>query len=160
VLFVVDATAIVSVPRLVGNPDEVFEGLSDAVADSDLCYCNEVLDELARIARDTDALNWARTNSVNRCHNGAGLNALEWVGHDFGEIVDVTTRDTQEPASQYVIAQALELRENKHEITVVTEDIREKPTRASLREACEHFRLPWINCLELLDELGLLEDEN
>jgi hypothetical protein len=153
--YVVDAPALVSVPLQAPDPADVFTSMVEFVKNNELCYANEVVDELGRTARGEQPLMWAQACAGNRCNRGAAYNYAEWVGHDFPDIVDTTARDTQESAAPYVVAQALELRDAGLEVTVVTEDVHRKPTRASVREACEHFELRCITLGEFLAETGL-----
>lgn len=157
-LYILDGPAIVSVPLQVENPSEVFLGMTRLLENGDLCFCGEILDELDRLARGEQALVWARSSAGNRAHKGAAYPSIEWVAQDFEAIIDTTARDTQEPAALYVVAQALELRDTGHDVTVVSEDRRPKPTRACLLEACEHFGLRCIALLDFLREVSLLAE--
>jgi hypothetical protein len=159
-MYVLDGPAIVSVPLQVANPSDVFLGLTDLLDARELCFCNEVLDELDRIAKGEPALVWARSSAPNRAHKGSAYRYSVWVGHDFRELTDTTARDTQESAATYVVAQALELRDAGEDVTVVSEDRRPKPTRASLLQACEHFGLLCISVREFLVEVGLLDEDD
>jgi hypothetical protein len=156
VVYVVDAPALVVVPLSVADPNEVFLGLTALLNDGELCFCNEVVDELERTAKGEAPLVWVSGNAANRVHRGPAYNSIEWVAQDFPAIVDTTVRDTHESAALYVCAQALELSEGR-DVTVVTEDLRAKPTRTSL--ACEHFELRWLALLQFLNEVELLDDE-
>jgi hypothetical protein len=158
-LYVIDAPAIVSVPLEVGDPNTVFLGMTRLLDDNCLCFSDDVVDELERTARGEQPLVWAKGAADKRAHKGASYNYVLWVGHDFPSIIDVTARDTQESAAMYVVAQALELRDAGHDVTVVSEDRYAKPTRASVLDACEHFGLPCIELVEFLSELGLLAEE-
>jgi hypothetical protein len=155
-MYVIDGPAIVSVAIRVADPSQVYLGMTDLLDAGQLCFPNEVLEELERTARNEQPLVWARGCSPNRTHKGAAYNYIEWVGHDFPRLIDTTARDTQESGAVYVVAQALALDDAKVEVAVVSEDVLPKPTRASVHEACEHFELPRLRLLEFLDEAGLL----
>jgi hypothetical protein len=159
-MYVVDGPAIVSVPLNVGEPSKVFLGMTEMLNDAKLCFCDQVVTELERIAKDEQPLVWAKGCSANRAHKGAAYNFIAWVTVDFSDLVDETARDTQEAAAVYVVAQALALRDAGLDVTVVSEDRYRKPTRASVREACEHFGLRCIALVEFLDEVGLLAAED
>ncbi len=158
-LYVLDGPAILSVSLEVSDENAVFVGLSELLDDGDLCFCDEVLPELDRLAKGEAGRTWARTAAPNRAHKGASYLAIEFVAQDFSEIIDTTARDTQESAALYVVAQALELRDAGREVIVVSQDRRPKPTRASVLEACEHFGLPCISLPEFLEQVGLLEQD-
>ena len=159
-LYVLDGSSIVSVPILVGDYNEAFIGMTDLLAGGDVCFCDEVIDELARTARNEQPYVWARTSAASRAHKGAQYPTIEYVVQDFDAIIDETARDTQEPAALYVVAQALELQRKGREVVVVSQDRMPKPTRASVLEACEHFELRCISLLEFLEEVDLLADDD
>lgn len=162
-IYVVDGPAIVSVPLIAPDPSAVFLGMTDLLNDGNLCFPNEVVDELERTARKESPLMWAKGCAPNRTNKGAPYRFIEWVGQDFPSLIDATARDTHETGAVYVVAQALALKEAKIAVSVVTNDIREKPTRASTLQACEHFKLPCLELAEFLATVGLLtqdEDES
>jgi len=159
VLYVLDGPAVVSVPLEVDDANVVFLAMTDLLDNGDLCFCNEVVDELERTARGEPPLVWAKTAGPNRAHKGAAYDYWEWVAHKFEAIIDTTARDTQVSAALQVVAQALELRDAGRDVTVVSEDRRPKPTRASVLEVCEFFGLRCIALVEFLEELGLLASE-
>lgn len=158
VLYVLDGPAIVTVSLEVSDDNEVFMGLTDLLDDGEVCFCDEVVPELERLAKGDPALTWAKTAAPNRAYKGASYLTIEFVAQDFKEIIDTTARDTQESAALYVVAQALELRDNGVEVTVVSQDRHSKPTRASVLEACQHFGLPCITLLKFLEQVSLLEE--
>ena len=114
---------------------------------------------LERLAKGDPALTWAKAAAPNRAHKGASYLNIEFVAQDFEEIIDTSARDTQESAALYAVAQALELRDNDIEVTVVTEDRFPKPTRASVLEACQHFGLRCLSLREFLEEAELLDED-
>lgn len=154
-LYVLDAPAVVSVMWLAKDPTAVFDALTDLVTDRKVCFCDEVLTELERTARRETALTWAKSVAGARTNKGAGYSMIVWVGHDFSDIVDTTAKASAESCAPWVIAQALELQKAHVDVTVVTEDLKRKVTRASVREACEHFGIEWMTLTEFLDHAGI-----
>lgn len=143
-------------PLLVDDPNMVYDGLTDLVNKRQLCFCDEVVVELERIARREYPLTWAKGIAGNRTNRGAGYGSAVWVGHDFSSIVDPTAKASAESAALYVVAQAVEL-DKAADVTVVTEDLKEKPTRSCVRQACEHFNIRWLGLVEFLIEVDLVE---
>jgi hypothetical protein len=139
--------AIVSVALVAPDPSAAFLGMTDLLGEGKLCFPNEVVEELERIARKEAPLMWAKGCSPSRTNKGAPYPFIEWVGQDFPDLVDATARDTQETGAVYVVAQALALKDANLGVTVVTNDIRAKPTRASTQEACVHFKIPSRPCV-------------
>jgi hypothetical protein len=155
VQYVFDASAIVSVQLCSVAPNVVLAEMARRLNAGGLCFCNEVLDELERLARDEAPLAWAVASASSRANKGAPYKCIAWVAEDFKAIVDETARSTQEPAALYAVAQALDLKLAKREITVVTEDVRTKPTRASVKDACDHFDIRCIDLEDYIEEVGL-----
>lgn len=60
---------------------------------------------------------------------------VQWVVHNVPELVDPGA--TEETDHVDVLAHAVHLRDLTHEVTVVTQDWGEKPTRVALGEACD-----------------------
>jgi Domain of unknown function (DUF4411) len=156
VVYVLDGSSIVSVPILIAEPNETFIELASMLDSGRICFCDEVVSELARTARGEAPYVWARTSAASRRYKGAQYPTIEYVAQEFAQIIDPGVSDTQECAALYVLAQALELARRGLQVTVVTEDRRPKPTRASVAQACEHFTLRCITLLDLLAELDLL----
>jgi hypothetical protein len=152
VIYVVDTSTVIAVQVARTDTDACFIAMTGLVNESRLCFPNEVVEELERLGKDGPSLNWAKAVSNSRCHKGAPYNYTEWVLAEFGGLVDLTASATQESAAVYVAAQALQIRNNGNELAVVTEDIRDKPTRRCLLDACEHFDLPYLRMTEFLDD--------
>ena len=153
-VYVIDVSAVIAVQLQASDPDACFVRMIDLAGDGRLTFPNEVLDELERLARDEPALGWAKGVAPLREHKGAPYTYPAWVLSQFDVILDRTASASNEPSAVFVIAQALQLAESR-DVTVVTEDVREKPTRACLRDACERFNLRWIQVPEFLDETGI-----
>jgi hypothetical protein len=158
-IYVLDGPAIVSVALVVPDPNAVFLGMTDLLNEGKLCFPNEVVEELERIARNEAPLVWAKGCAPSRTNKGAPYPFIEWVGQDFPDLIDTTARDTQESGAVYVVAQALTLEDANLSVTVVTNDVRAKPTRASTQQACQHFKIPCMELVDFLAALDLLQDE-
>lgn len=140
-LYVADSAAIIEVQNSRPNSSACFNGMTALVEESSLCFPDEVIEELGRLAKDEAGHVWARAVSGSRCHRGAPFNYVTWVLQECSGLVDATALASQEPAAVYVAAQALQLSNDGKEVAVVTEDVHEKPTRQCLAEACERLEL-------------------
>jgi Domain of unknown function (DUF4411) len=154
-LYVVDTAALLSIQN--GRPDSAncFLGMTDLVNESRLCFPTEVVEELERLAKEEGALVWAKTAASSRCHKGAQYNYVAWVLETCEDIVDKSAQASQEPAVPYVAAQALELKTEKFDVSIVTEDILEKPTRMCLRQACEDLEIPHMRIQKFFEETNM-----
>lgn len=62
----------------------------------------------------------------------------------------VDPNKTREDGDPYLIALALQLIDEGHDVCVVTNDTRTNPTRISLAAACDHVDVPWCDLDEFL----------
>jgi len=151
-----DAPALVSIGfRDSGTAQAILNGLSTMVQDGSLCFCEQVVNELDWSADGEVTLLWAKATTGSLAHKGADYSLVEWVGIRFGALIDDSARASRESAAPYVVAQALSFQRKRAKVTVVTEDLASKPTRASLAEACAFFRLRTLDLDGFLDEVGL-----
>lgn len=155
-IYVIDAAALVAIPLELSAPESVWGALTDLVQGRELCYPNEVIEELERTARGERPLDWAKSNAADRRHHGATLQHQQWVIHQVSDIVDLSARNTQEPAARFVLAQAFELEDAGEETTVVSEDFRPKPTRISLHEGCNRLGIRCTRLMDFLTDAGLV----
>lgn len=156
-IYVIDGPAILSVAAAASDPAATFLAMTALVADGSLSFPSEVVSELERLARNEESLLWAKSSAPNCNHKGAAYNCFEYVAHAFPSLIDISARNTQEPACLYVVALALELREAKQQVCVVSEDQMPKPTRATVHEACKHFHLRCVTLQTFFEETGLVE---
>jgi rRNA maturation endonuclease Nob1 len=154
-LYVVDTAALLTIQNDRSDGPNCFLGLTDLINESKLCFPTEVVEELERLAKEEAALIWAKTAASARCHKGAPFNYVSWVLEVCEDLVDKSALASQEPAAPYVAAQALELKTENVEVTVVTEDVLEKPTRKCLLQACQDLELPYLRLDQFLNEVGL-----
>lgn len=154
-LYVVDTATLLTIQNERSDASECFDGMTDLVQESRLCFPAEVVEELGRLARGEQALVWAKAVAASRCNKGAPYSFTSWVLESCSGLVDETALATQEPAAPFVAAQAVQIRAEDNEVFVVTEDIREKPTRLCLRQACEQLDLPSMRLEEFLEDTNL-----
>lgn len=137
----IDGSAINRVAAESANFNATFSQLTILVEDGELCFCDEVVDELARTAENEPGALWAVTVKGYRLHNGANMATQRWVMGNVDRIVDADARNDAMP---YVLSQARALQKDGHQISVVTEDVLEKPTRRALSDACDQLGIDWV----------------
>jgi hypothetical protein len=130
--------------------------MTDLVNESKLCFPTEVVEELERLAKAEAAFIWAKAVAGSRCHKGAPYNYTAWVLETCADIVDETALASQEPAAPFVAAQGVQLQDEDIEMTVVTEDVLEKPTRMCLWKACAELELPRMRLEDFLEDADLV----
>lgn len=149
--WIIDGSAINRIATESKDCASVFTSLTPFVESGDLSFCDEVVSELERTA-DNAALVWASTAKGHRHHTGAGMSTRRWIAFNVSEIVDPEGRHDAAPE---VLAQARSLITDGHPITVVTEDLLGKPTRASLTHACARLSIPWCQVPELMSACSI-----
>jgi hypothetical protein len=75
----------------------------------------------------------------------------EVMASQAGRVVDTEKTIDGDP---YVVALALELSRNGYSVTVVTEDVNDRPNRISMATACAHLHLPHLRLNEFLAEIS------
>jgi hypothetical protein len=150
VIYVCDVSALIAIADLTSRPAAVFAVLTDCVNTDVLCYCDEVMTELDD--RDDEAAMWARAAASDRCNPGATFSTVDWVVKELPALVDTIT--TRESAAAPVIAQAVSLRDAGEDVTVVTEEIQERPARISVGAACGRLGIPAIGMRAFLEANG------
>ena len=152
-LWVVDGAAINRVARDSSNYNSAFAHLTDLVNAGELTFCDQVVGELQRTAEGDPGLLWADTVKALRSHTTAPYTTQRWV---LANVEDVVDPDDRYDAAAYVVAQAKALRDtgNNH-LTVVTEDLADKPTRRALSHICEELSIPWTQVPDMMAANGV-----
>lgn len=150
--WVIDASAVNYIAARSSNYNAVFSELTQLVADGELSFCDEVCDELDRTAENEPGALWATTVRGQRQDGGAGIAATSWVIRNVRDIVDPDARHDSMP---YVLALARMFQQDGHQITVITEDSLEKPTRRALSEACTELSIASCDVAEWMATLGI-----
>lgn len=147
-----DSAAINHVASHSRNYNEVFNRLTDLVKGAELTFCDQVVAELERTAEGEPGPLWAATVRDQRVDKGAPYAAQRWVLQNVEDIVD---EDDPVDAAPYVVAHAKSLQDQgETEITVVTEDTADKPTRKSIRTVCEELSIPCLSVAEMMRACG------
>ena len=140
-IYVFDVSALIGV--FINMPNDygrVFNALTELVADGRVCFCDPVLEELERYARDEPTHVWAKAVAQSRCHKDAVYKHKLWAASNATDLVDV---DAEHSSAEHVLAQAYELiYYAQQEAYVVTEDFRTKPTREALAIVCRRLAIP------------------
>jgi len=150
-MYIIDASAINHVGRQRHAP-LMFDVLLGMIASHQMCFPDEVLDELERLARGEHTYTWAKAAAASRFDRGAAYKHLVAVTHQVRDLVDAEAE--YESSAPCVLAQARSLFLTGHKVKVVTEDVRDKPTRISLAAACSKLDMPWCAVSQCLKDQG------
>lgn len=152
-IYVFDSSALIGI--FLRGPDHgaVYNALTDFVTSDKVCFCDDVLAELERLARNEPPHMWAKAVEKSRCHKDAVYKHKIWAAQKAPDLIDV---DAEFGSAACVLAQARELISLQQKIRVVTEEINDKPTRAALAVVCKMLDVPVMRLQECLEELGIV----
>jgi hypothetical protein len=152
-LYVIDTSSILAVRETFGKSKErkVFAGLTVLVTDGRLFFPSEVCGE---VERGVQKIPDTPTGWISSCRKQAEKKAdLQMVREVLEVAPEVLDSDSpHEPADPYVVALALGLRGGflaGLEVTIVTEDRKDKPRKVSLATAAGMLGLPTVPLLAL-----------
>jgi hypothetical protein len=160
-VWVIDTSSILQVRReqsLHRLRHKVFTGLTQHVTEGSLVFPQEVYGELERgngslpLGTQDDPFDWAKTNRETATRHGTNFVAVQRALAKVPTVLDADKTGGADEADPYVLGLALHLKEAGHEVTVVSEERKDRPDKTSLNTACGLLRL---YCLPLL---GLLQD--
>jgi hypothetical protein len=155
VIYVFDVSALIGV--FINMPNDygrAFNALTELVGDGKVCFCDPVLEELDRYARDEPTHVWAKAVAQSRCHKDATYKHKLWAASNATDLVDI---DADHSSAEHVLAQAYELIYYAHqEACVVTEDFRTKPTREALAVVCRRLAIPVVPLQQCLTDVGVI----
>jgi hypothetical protein len=72
VIYVLDVSALLGIQVYVPTPELVFDTMVDLVDEGTVCFCDEVLEELERVAKGTWTFVWAKSVARSRTQRGGG----------------------------------------------------------------------------------------
>jgi hypothetical protein len=146
--WVIDTSSLLGVRELFGRAGEkkVFATLSGLVTRGCLFFPPEVYHELERgspadTVTNDPALEWAKTVRT-QAEKAASLETVKAVLAIAAELLDPDKSDEQ--ADPYVLAVAIDVRGLGFDVTVVTDDFRDKPGKLSLATAAGMLGVPSV----------------
>lgn len=132
--------------------------LTDLVNENGLAFPKEVVPELERHinpdSRSQLLLDWARTNSANATRHTIPFDILKLVLERVPDVLDPDKMGVEE-ADPYVLALAYHLTQEGHQVTVLTEETRDRAYKWSMTRACGHLRLVRLPIEGFLHEKGI-----
>jgi len=145
-IWVIDTSSLLAVRETFGTSMEsrLLRRLGDLAEAGALIFPPEVLGELERgaLSAPDPPLVWARANRA-RAEKKASLETVKAVLLVASDVLDPDIPEEQ--ADPYVLALALEQQGlGLYQVTVVTEDRRDKPAKLSLATAAGILRLPTV----------------
>ncbi|MBU6482962.1 MAG: DUF4411 family protein [Nitrospirae bacterium] len=154
-----DTSSIIQVRRIVARADQpsVFEKLTSLVTTGKLAFPKEVLKELERWANPETQdfpLEWARSNAPLASVHSVPLETVRAVLAEVPEILD-PDKDGVEEADPYVLALAMRLQNEGYQVTILTEERKDRPDKMSMNTACGVLRIPCLPVETFLSRNGI-----
>jgi hypothetical protein len=150
VVWVTDTSSIIEVRRAttVAVRPKTFAGMTKLVSEGRLVFPAEVLEELKRNTdpkAPDEQFKWANDNS-GKAHAGAkcDLNDVKAVLKEVPTVLDPAKDSGAEEADPYVLAVARKLRAQGIDARIITQDIRDTPSKMSLSSAAGLLGIPCV----------------
>ena len=163
-IWVIDTSSVIHVRRLVGLDDRqkkaVYDSLTASVESGILVYPKKVLEELERnkLPKKPDLpYEWAHKNEKQACRFGSLFDELrEILAHEqIRRVFDPNKSTGADEADPHVLALASYLKKQGHDVTVLSEESRNRPDKMSLQTACALLRIICLPIEPFLREQGL-----
>ncbi len=159
--FTIDTSSVIQVRRIVvrDHQSTVFSKLTELVVAGKLFYPKEVPPELDRHSNQDSSVqdlprDWAKLNSSIATHHAVPFETVKAVLAQVPEILDPEKSGVEE-ADPYVLALAIHLQEQGKQVTVLTEERKDRPDKMSLTTACGVLRLPCLPMMTFLKRNGI-----
>ncbi|WP_189169636.1 hypothetical protein [Pilimelia anulata] len=131
----------------------VFFALAEMIQSEELALCEQLCTELERVSNKGQAHLFVKQGKGQSLNRGADYNRVRVVmaRHQF-----IDPMDHREYCAPYVLAQALELRDEGHRVVVITEDrFRKVPPLVSMAQAAESEQLATLGTAAFLGNKGI-----
>ncbi|MFI5035941.1 MAG: DUF4411 family protein [Acidimicrobiales bacterium] len=156
-LAVIDSSALITMKVVIpiDGQWEIFKQLETLVVDGQIAMPRQVIREITEIAHPDVPGVWASGVRGRLQHPvDADWSHLQRVMLTAGKVVD--PNKTEEDADPYVLALALHLQANGHQVRVITDDhIDRLPMRIAMTSACQLLGLTSCSCRDYLAGLGV-----
>lgn len=156
-----DTSSIVQVRRIVARDMQpmVFATLATMVTEEKLVFPKEVVKELQRYSNPDTALQdlplqWALSNSPIATRHSVPLEVVKAVLSQVPEILDPDKPGVEE-ADPYVLALAVHIQDQGRQVTVLTEERKDRPDKMSMTTACGVLRIPCLPIEVFLNRNGI-----
>jgi hypothetical protein len=167
-VWVIDTSSVLEIrrekiPRTARS--RVTRGLTALVKTGALVFPPQVLGELrhghAMLPEDAvdEPFDWALGVEAIASRHPVDFDAVRRALAKAPHVLDTEKTHGSDEADPYVLGLALTLKENSHEVTVVTEERKDRPDKMSLSTACGLLRLYAVPFLAFLEDRGIWTPE-
>ena len=146
---VIDTSSIIHIREFLPVEDQinVYRALTRMVDNDQIVYPKQVVDELKRYTNPKQAkpdrpLEWVKSNEKKATRHGPQVTALrEILAHPQVRRIFDPDKIGIDEADPYVLALAYSLNMSGDEVTVLSEERRDRPDKLSMSTACALLRL-------------------
>ena len=154
-VWIIDTCSVIEVRRCVktGDQPRVYLALTQLVGAGHLVFPREVYRELERDNtpdRLDQPFDWAKINVDLAARHGTDFDMVKAALAKTPKVLDHEKPAGADEADPYVLALALKLRSDGHEVTVITEERKDRPQKMSLNTACGLHRLVCVPVMAFL----------
>jgi hypothetical protein len=161
-IWVADTCSIVEVRRVFPKDADqvrVYKRLQAMVVASEYCFPKQVVGELEalRSTRGPDRpLEFVKNNESNACVHPIPYSLVVDILKEVPGVLDHKKVATHDEADPYVLALAILLAEQGHQVTLLTDERKDNPSKMSMNTACGILRLPCMPTRTFLQRSGIL----
>jgi hypothetical protein len=151
---IIDATSIIGIKHLRGRKHwPILRGLEARIEDGSLTFPDEVLREVKGVAHLDAPGAWADGVEDNRRPPKQPEDEL--VAEVLAQCPGLVDPDRPVHGDPYVVALAVHFARGSHDVVVVSDDVRDRQDRLSVRAACDMLGIAHLRLEEYLAEEDL-----
>ena len=153
-VWVLDSASLIRFKRIPAREQwDFFKRLEQMVIDGEIALARQVIREVSEIAFPDMPGAWARGVEKQVVHPlEPDYDVLEEVMTQAGDVVEVD--DPGDPADPYVLAIALQLEREGHDVVVVSDDVVDRaPLKTSVQTACKRLHISHCTANEFLRDI-------
>lgn len=152
-IWIIDTSSLILIRALLRREeqDAARDGLSKLVTAGRLVYPKEVVKELQRYqGAEQPALQWAQGNEARATARQPSMSQVKEVLAEVEEVLDPDKDSGVDEADPYVLAMALFIKSENHDVRIVTEEFKTTGTKMCLAGAAGYLGLPSVSLRVML----------
>ncbi len=155
-VWLIDSSALINIKRVTQQDQwAMLKRMEAMVISGELTFPRQIKIEVTEVMHPDAPGVWAAGVFESTPHPKSPDYAFmsEVMSSPAQHVVDATKQ--KEDGDPWLLAQALQLAAGGRDVTVVTEDRRDNPTRIAVTTACDHLGLRWCDLADFMDMCGL-----
>ena len=156
--WVLDSSSIINFKSTIAprNQEDTLRLLDRLVSQRKIAFPRQVVQEVSGQGQNDLPAIWISQNSPNLLHPKSPKES--YLQKVLNKVPDLVERDnTKDAADPFILALALQLKDNDWDVCVVTDDYIDRfPRKRSLRNACETMGIKVVQTVEFIETLDNL----